>query len=268
MKNKLFFLLTLLSVSFTANAQLGFIFSVDAGFAGSTVKTAELPVFLTSYNEANASGLTKQFGMKQGLATGRYFNFMLGMGGEITKMTLGFGRYLVSTPHNEARYADGSGRDIWTEVKDASTEVGIRTDFKRLSLGFQMILSLRTVSIYSQYVFPDDSRSLGFDHTLNGVYEDFNFGPGLGANVNVRVFRFLYVTAKADYIFTVGKSHPEYHQFDDLQDFRTSQNYLPRDVNMYVTDPYNSTGNSISNDIHGLRFAFGVQFYFNSFDFE
>lgn len=259
MKNKLFLLLFLLSTSFTANAQLAFMCSFEGGFGGSTVKTNELPVFLASYNTEN-TGLTRSFEMKQGLATGKYFHFMIGMGGDITKMTLGFGRYLVTTSANEARYADGSGRDIRTEIKDASTEIGIRTDIKKLTVGFNMVISLRTVSIYSEYIFADGSKSMGFDHSLNGVYDNFNFGPGLGLNIGYRVLPYVYIVAKADYIFAVGKSHPEYHTFDDLQDFRTLMpDYLPRDVAEYSVNPFNGINNSISNDIHGLRFGVGIQ---------
>jgi hypothetical protein len=269
MRNTIILSFFLLVLPFSGKAQLGFLVSFEGGVAGSTVKSDELPVFLTSYNAYFASaGLSKPFEMKQGLATGKYFNFMVGMGGEITKMTLGFGRYVVSTPHNEARFTNGVGRDIWTEIKDASTEVGIRSDFKKLTIGFQFVLSLRTVSIYSQRVYADDSRSIGNENVMNGVYEDFTFGPGLGANIGYRVLPHLYIVAKADYVFRVGKSHPEYHQFDDLQDFRNSQNYLPRDVTEYYVNPYNGSNNSISNDIRGLRFGLGIQLYFSTFDLE
>lgn len=264
MKNKLFLLLFLFAGTYSANAQLSFIFSSEAGFGGSTVKTKELPVFLASYNEVN-TGLSKPFEMKQGMATGTYFHFMVGMGGEKTKMTLGFGRYLVTTSPNQARYADGTGRDISTEIKDASTEVGIRTDFKKLTVGFNLVISLRTVSIYSEYVFADGSKSMGFDHSLNGVYDNFSFGPGLGFNVGYQVLPKIYIVAKADYIFASDKSHPEYKQFMDLQDFRTFiPDYLPRDVNEYANNPFNGIDNSISNDIKGLRFGIGIQVCFST----
>ncbi len=267
MKKNLFLLLLLLTVSATSRAQLGFLFSAEAGLAGSTVKTEELPVFLTSYNNVN-SGLTQQFGMKQGMAKGNYYHFMLGIGGKECMMTLGLGRYLITTNPNEARYADGTGRNISTEIRDASTEVGIRFQKKKFVAGFQFVISIRTVSIYSEYVFADGSKSLGFDHTLNGVYDNFSFGPGFGINLGYKLLPCIYLVAKADYIFRTGKAHPEYRQYDDLQDFRQEQNYLPRDLNMYVTDPYNGTGNSISNDIRGLRFGIGLQFLLSTFEFE
>lgn len=266
MRNSIILSFFLLALPFGANAQVGFLASFEGGFAGSTVKTDELPVFLTSYNEYFASsGLSKPFAMDQGLATGRYFHFMVGFGGEITKVTLGFGQYLVKTPYNEARFSNGVGRDIRTEIKDASTEVGVRTDFKRFTAGMQFVLSLRTVSIYSYRAYNDGSHSIGAENVMNGVYEDFNFGPGIGLNVGYRILPYTYLVAKADYVFTVGKSHPEYHQFDDLQDFRDSQNYLPRNVTEYYANPFNGSNNSISNDIRGLRFGLGIQICFSSF---
>ncbi len=267
MKNKLFILLLLLSVSYSASAQLEFLFSGEAGVAGSTVKTNELPVFLTSYNSVN-SGLTQQFVMKQGMAKGNYYHFIAGIGEKQCMMTLGLGRYLVTTNPNEARYADGTGRNISTEIRDASTEVGVRFQKDKFVAGVQFVISIRTVSIYSEYVFADGSKSLGFDHTLNGVYDNSAFGPGLGFNFGYRLFPCVYLVAKADYIFRTAKKHPEYHQFDDLQDFRSGQNYLPRDLNMYINDPYNGIGNSISHDIRGLRFGIGLQICLATFEFE
>jgi hypothetical protein len=268
MRNRFILSFILLALPFAGSAQLGFLFSFEGGVGGSTVKTNELPIFLGSYNDVySQAGLVKKFDLKPGMAKGSYFHFMVGMGGEITKMTVGFGRYVINTPHNEARFSNGEGRDIWTEIKDASTEVGIRSDFGKFTAGFQFVLSLRTVSIYSQYVFIDNSRSIGAEHTLNGVYAQFNFGPGLGINFGYRIVKYVYIVAKADYIFSVGKSHPEYRQYEDLQDFRDID-YLPRDVNEYYANPFNGTENSISNDVHGLRFGVGLQLYLSSFGLE
>lgn len=254
----------LLFTASIANAQLFFLASAEGGYAGSTVKTDELPIFLNTYNTANASGLSKPFEMNSGMASGRYFHFMLGMGGA-AKVTLGFGQYLVHTPHNEARFTAGDGRDVWVEIKDASTETGFRFDKGRFTCGFQFDILIRTVSIYSQYVFQDGSRSFAAEHQLNGVFSDNRLGVGTGANIGFRLFRYVYLVAKCDYVFHTDKSHPEYHDFMDLNYFKsTTPDYLPRDMTEYVNNPWNGSGNSISNDIHGLRFGFGIQVLFST----
>jgi hypothetical protein len=259
MKKNLFVFL-LFVLPFAAKAQLGFLFSIEGGFAGSTVKTEELPVFLNAYNQANASqGLTQPFELKAGLATGRFFGFTIGMGGKQCKATLVIDRYLMKTGRNEARFAGGEGRDIWTEIKETSSEVGIQFMTGKFTAGFDMVLSLRYVSIYSQYVFRDGSKSFGSDHTLNGVFEDLTFGPGLGFNVGYKVTPYLLAYAKADYIFRATKQHPEYHQYNDLQLFKDID-YLPRDFAEYTNNPFNGSDNSISNDVRGLRFNFGIAF--------
>lgn len=267
MKNKLFLLLFLSSLSFTAKAQLGFLLSGEIGLAGSTVKTEEIPVFLASYNEIY-TGLSQKFEMKQGMATGNYFHFMVGMGSKECMATFGIGRYLMTTSANEARFSDGTGRDISTEIRDASTEFGIRFEQERFTAGFQFVLSLRTVSIYSKYVFADGSKSIGGEHTMNGVYEDLAFGPGLGMNLGFKLLPTVWLVAKADYVFRTGKSHPEYHQFDDGQYTRDLYYNLPRDVAEYISNPYNASENAISNDIRGLRFGVGLQICLSTFEFD
>jgi hypothetical protein len=251
----------LVVASFQLKAQLSFCGFVDAGYAGSAIKTDEFPIFLNSYNNYQ-TGLSQKFDVKPGMAHGKYINFGIGIGGK-AKFTIAFGRYLVQTPHMEARYTNGEGRDLWVELKDASTETGMRFDLGRFTTGFQFDMELRTVSVYSQYVFPDDSRSFGFDHTLNGVFSNNRLQVGVGANIGFRVLPHLYLVAKCDYIFQTDKSHPEYHQYEDLQDFKTfTPDYLPRDMAEYINNPFNSTENSISNDVRGLRFGFGIQFMF------
>ncbi|MDQ3111094.1 MAG: hypothetical protein M3R17_14470, partial [Bacteroidota bacterium] len=204
---------------------------------------------------------TQPFKLKTGIATGRYFGFTFGMGGPECKMTLIIDRYLMKSGHNEARFANGQGRDMWTEIKETSSEVGVQFNKGKITAGFEFVLSLRYVSIYSQYIFPDGSTSFGSDHTLNGVFEDLTFGPGLGINVGYKILPFLAFTVKSDYIFRVAKKHPEYHQYSDLQLFKDID-YLPRDFSNY--NNYSGSGNSISNDVSGLRFSFGIQFLLES----
>ncbi|CAN5908473.1 hypothetical protein BH11BAC7_BH11BAC7_34600 [soil metagenome] len=261
MKKKLFILL-ISAFPFAANAQLGFMLGFEGGFAGSTIKSAELPFFFDSYNTANvAGGLTQPFKLKSGVATGRYFGFTVGMGGPQCKMTLIIDRYLMKSGRNEARFSNGQGRNMWTEIKETSSEVGVQFSEGKFTAGFEFVLSLRYVSIYSQYVFPDESTSFGSDHTLNGVFEDLTFGPGIGINVGYKVLPYLVLTAKSDYIFRVTGQHPEYHQYSDLQLFKDID-YLPRDFSNY--NNYSGLENSISNDVSGLRFSFGIQFLLES----
>jgi hypothetical protein len=258
-KEKLILFLLLISIT-SLKAQLAIVGSVEGGFAGTTLKTDELPIFINSYNTYNSNGLTTPFKLDVGMATGRYFHIMAGIGGDITKATVGFGQYLVRTPFNEARFSNGEGRDISVEVKDASTETGINFGVGRFTAGFQFDMILRTVSIYSEYIFPDGSRSLCLDHTLNGIFTSNRLQVGTGVNIGFRIIKHVFIVAKCDYVFQTDKSHPEYHQYQDLQQFKTfTPDYLPRDMNDYVNNPFNSVENSISNDIRGLRFGFGIQ---------
>ncbi len=250
MRKHVFFIL-LAVFPFCLNAQLGFMFSVEAGFAGSTIKSAQIPAFLAYYNGTNGSqGLSQPFKEKNGMATGKYFGFTVGMGGPECKGTLIIDRYIMNTAKNEARFTDGSGRNIWTEIKETSSEVGVNFYQGKFVAGFEMVIALRYVSVYSEFVFPDGSTSMGNDHSLNGVYQDLTFGPGLGINVGYKVLPFLVVAAKSDMIFRATKQHPEYHQFSDLQNFKTDEN-LPGGVN---------------DDVWGLRFGIGLTFLLSSKD--
>ena len=234
-----------------ANAQLGFMLSFEGGFAGSTIKSEQIPAFLEAYNSNNA-GLTQPFKIKNGLATGKYLGFTVGMGGPKCKAALIIDWYRMSTPKNEARFSNGYGRNVWTEIKETSSEVGVNFYTGKFVAGFQMIISLRTVSVYSEYVFPDGSTSMGNDHSLNGIYNDLTFGPGLGINLGYKILPWLVATAKADYIIRVTKQHPEYHQFSDLQNFKTIEN-LPANYNSQA-----GSDNAVYNDVRGMRFGFGL----------
>lgn len=264
MDKKVFLFLLLVALPFVTFAQLGFMVSAEGGFAGSTVKSDELPVFINTYNSyfANA-GLTTPFGLKQGLAKGEYAHFLFGIGGEKCKATIGFGKYLVRTPHNSAKFSTGEERDIWTELKDATTEVGVRFDLGKLTIGTQMDMIIRTVSVYSQFIYPDGTASFGNEHVLNGVFSNNRLQVGLGGNLGYRILPHIYLVAKCDYVFQTDKSHPEYHELQDLQNFK-DVGYLPRDYSTYLSSPYSEVENSISNDIRGLRFGFGIQIMFSS----
>jgi hypothetical protein len=252
MKKKIIFLL-IAAFPFAANAQLGVLFSVEGGFAGSTIKSDQVPAFLTAYNANNAApGFTQPFEVKNGLATGKFLGFSLGIGGAKCKSLLIIDWYKMSTPKNEARFSNGYGRNVWTEIKETSSEVGVNFYPGKFVAGFEMVLSLRTNSIYSEYVFPDGSTSMGSDHDLNGVYDELTFGPGLGINIGYKILPWLVATAKTDYIFGVNKQHPEYHQFSDLQNFKTIEN-LPMDFSSSA-----GSDNAVYDDIKGLRFGFGL----------
>ncbi|CAN5139070.1 hypothetical protein BH09BAC5_BH09BAC5_08960 [soil metagenome] len=262
MRKKLLFIL-LTALPFCANAQLGFMLSVEGGFAGSTVNSKQIPAFLAGYNLNNAAPeFTQPFKEKNGLAKGRYLGFTLGMGGAECKMALIIDFYKMSTPKNEARFSNGYGRNVWTEIKETSSEVGVNFYQGKFVAGFEFVISLRTNSIYSEYVFPDGSTSMGNDHSLNGIYSDLTFGPGIGINVGYKILPFLVATAKSDYIFGVSGQHPEYHQYSDLQNFKTIEN-LPQ---TYTTSP--GSGNAVYNDIKGLRFSFGLTFLLTTDDKE
>jgi len=258
-KATLLFILLAFS-SFEMKAQLMVAFTAEGGYAGSTVKTAQLPLFLETYNNYNSAGMTKAFGMKTGMASGKYMAFGMGIGGEKCKCIVTFGKYLTTTPHLEARFAAGDGRDVWMELKDASTSTDVRFDVGRFTTGFEFDMLIRTVSIYSEYVFPDGSTSFGSEHVLNGVYTSNRLQVGTGAHIGFKIIKGVYLIGKAEYIFETDKKHPEYHQYEDLNSFRgMSQDYLPFNMTEYYDNPSNSTGNSIFNDVHGLRFNFGIQ---------
>jgi hypothetical protein len=261
MKNKLILFL-LLNIPLCIRAQFALSFSAEGGFAGSTVKTEELPVFFGAYNNYYASSsLQKTFKTDIGMATGKYMHFVVGFGGEKCKSTIGFGRYLLNTPHDEVRFSNGEGRDVWLEIKEATSEVGLKFDLGRFTIGTQFDMVLRTNSIYSQYIFRDGSTSIGDEHVLNGVFSNNRLQVGFGGNLAFRVIKNVALIARFDYIMKTDDKHPGYHQYEDLQNWKDID-YLPRDFNEYFNNPYNMTENSISNDVRGLRFGFGVQFYF------
>lgn len=242
------------------HSQLEFIGYVEYGYSVFKYKSDELPVFLATYNSYHNPA--KPFEMKLGPATGSYFKFGVGMGANC-KMILDFTIYEVKTNPLEARFADGSGRDIWAEHRCSNTDIGIRfggTKEVRPWIQFDMNIAIQTTSLYLAYVYADGSRSLGNEKTLNGVYSDFVGAGGIGVTGGYRIFGPLGVSVSAGYMFNLMRRTPEYHQYVDLNNVKATgtPDYLPRDFATYIASPYSGSDNSISNDFRGWKFTAGL----------
>lgn len=264
-------LLLLFLAPFAMKAQLAFGVIGEAGYTSCSFHSAEMPIFFEAYNtyqQSNATGLTQPFKMKFGISNGSFFNLGGYIGDEHVKAVVTMGNFISKTGHNEARYDAGDGRDMWARFEQFNSEVGVRFGDK-FFIQPQFDIIIQTVRIYSAYVFPDQSQSFGWDHTLNGIYRDFRLTVATGGTVGLKLVDHINLIAKADYIFNLNDKHPEYHQYEDLSLIKSDmgnmnyqQDFLPRDMNEYYNAPYNATENSISNDYHGLRLALGLQFYF------
>ncbi len=241
-------------------SQLAFIGYAEYGYSFFKYKSNELQVFLKDYNETYPT-LTTPFKMKMGVAKGSYYKFGVGMGSNVMAI-LDLAIYEVTSNPLEARFADGSGRDIWTEHRNSNSVVGIRvggTKEKPFFFQFDLDVSIQQTYIYSAYVYPDGSRSLGNEKLLNGVYGDFVGMGGLGMTAGYRIIGPLAFNVSVNYMFNMMRGTPQYHQYTDLNDVKPDMapDYLPRDLDRYYTDPY-TTENSISNDWRGWKFNFGL----------
>jgi hypothetical protein len=251
--------LLLAGFSPVAKADLEPVMFVEFGYNFMKYKSDELGVFLNAYNSANNPD--QPFGMKTGLARCPYLKVGVGIGGNV-KCILDFAIYTAVTNPMEARFADGSGRDVWMEHRLSNTNVGIRFGGSKESPAWaqlNMNIGLQTTSIYTAFVFPDGSRSLGVDHTLNGVYSNFVFAGGLGMSAGCRLIGPLGLTITINRVWNFERKNPQYHQFTDNNDVKPSsqQQFLPRDMALYVSEPWNSD-NSISNDFRGWQFTGGL----------
>lgn len=260
-KKVLLSVLFLVSTVTVAQAQFVAMGYVEYGYSVLKFKSEELGVFLNSYNNYQP-GLTQPFGLKIGAARGDYFKFGVGVGGENTKMIMDFTIYKVKTNALEARFADGSGRDIWAEQRSSLFNIGVRFGGSRevpVWIQLDMLMGIQVSSIYSAYVYPDGSRSLGIEKDLNGVYSSFVFSGGGGITAGCRIIGPLGVSVSLNYLGNGSMRRPDYHQYWDGNDVKENQpDYLPRDMAMYVSDPNNSIENSISNDFRGWKFTAGL----------
>lgn len=254
-KNILLIFVLSFSVLGSVRAQLSAIGYLEFGYSIHKYKSDELQDFLSSYNAVNNPA--SPFKMKIGAAKGTYLKFGLGIGG-VTKMVLDFTIYKGESNPLEARFANGSGRDIWFSVRNSNTNVGIRfggTEDIPVWLQLNMNIGIQYITLNSAFVFPDGSRSLGYDHGLNGCYTDFNMVGAFGVAGGFRIVGPLAVTAAMDY-FGRGldyRKHPEYHIYSNNNDIGGSD-YFPRNV----TNGAGSLDNSLSNDFRGFQFTFGV----------
>lgn len=260
MRKNIYLLLFCFMLPMIGKAQLGFVGYAEYGYSMFKYKSDELSVFLSSYN--SYYNLAKPFELKLGAAKGTYLKFGIGIGGNV-KGVMDFTIYKAKTNPLEARFADGTGRDIWVEHRCSNTDIGVRfggTKEVPLWVQIDMDIAIQVTSIYSAYVYADGSRSLGIEKNLNGVYSDFVGVGGLGLTAGCRIYGPLGISISANYMFNLMRGTPEYHQYSDLNDVKPlmQPDYLPRDMGTYINDPYNGTGNSISNDFRGWKFTGGL----------
>jgi hypothetical protein len=258
-KSGFLFLLLILTAKLSV-AQILIVPYIEVGYGMGSTKSKEVGIFLEAYNNYYASqGLTAPFDPDMGLAGGRFYHIGVAAGGEEFKAYMGMGQYKLTTRANEARFSNGVGRDIKVELKDFDCDVGFRAEKGPIVFGGQVDIILRNTSIYSWYVFKDGSKSLGGDHSLNGIYSDFNLGAGIGLTAGIKI-AVVYVLFKADYIGQIDqKSHPEYHQFHDFEYF--TDNYIPREIGGSTY-----SDNAISNDIKGWRFGISLEILLGEMD--
>lgn len=244
----------------TAKAEFEPIMFVEFGYGMLKYKSDELPVFLASYN--SYQNVSQPFQMNIGAARGPYMKFGVGVGATC-KMILDFTIYKAKTSPLSARFADGTGRDIWAEHRLSNTVIGIRfggTKEIRFWGQFNMNIAVQSTSLYLAYVYADGSTSLGTERTLNGVYSDFQLAGGFGAAFGVRVLGPLSLSFSVDRIGTFERKNLQYHKYSDLNNVKDlmTPDYIPRDMATYISDPYNSTDNSIGNDFRGWKFTGGL----------
>lgn len=247
----------------TAKADLEPIAYIECGYGMLRYKSDELPVFLASYNAYQ--NVSQPFRMNIGAARGPYVKFGVGIGATC-RMVLDFTIYKAKTPPLTARFADGTGRDIWAEHRLSNTIVGIRfgdTKEVRFWGQFNINIAVQASSLYSAYVYADGSRSLGTERNLNGVYSNHNIAGGLGLAMGYRIIGPLGISIAVDRIGVFErKKSIEYHKYTDLNNVKPDMqpDYIPRDMAMYVSDPYNSIENSIGNDFRGWKITAALTF--------
>jgi hypothetical protein len=251
---------------FVSKAQFSFIGYAEAGYQIETTKSEQLLLFTKSYNDYETTqGLTTPFPDKIPAAHGTYMKFGLGIGGPACKMILDFGILKMETDPMSARFSDQTGRDISIGIRNSTTDVGIRfggTDKFPVWGQFDMNIGILNYYIFSRFVFADGSRSLGAEHGLNGIYTDFTLAAGIGLTVGAHIYGPLNVFAHADILPNFNKQHPEYHEFEDLQEFKEVNQYLPNDMASYAAGNNYQSENGITDDFKGKHFSFGIQLQF------
>lgn len=236
------------------------------GMGFSHYQSTELGVFFDSYNayqKSTGANLTQEFKNDIPTSRGTYWQIGGAIGGPACQAVLTVEVIKTQTKAMSARFDNTYGRDVWCNYRTSNSTVGIRfgNPAKFPVWGqFDMDMGVQMVTINSEYVYSDGSKSIGLDHDLNGRFSNFGFAIGLGAELGVKIYGPVHFVASAHWLPNLNKQHPEYHEFEDLSDWNALRSdYIPRDMNEYVNNPTNSTGNSISNDFRGLRFTAGLQ---------
>jgi hypothetical protein len=188
--------------------------------------------------------------------------FGLGIGGPNCKMILDFGILKMMSDPMSARFTDKTGRDLSIGIRNSNTDIGIRFgggEDVPVWAQFDMNIFILNYSIYSRAVFADGSTSIASDHWLNGIYDDNIMSGGVGVTLGCRIIGPLNVFAHFDIVPNFGKKQPEYHQFEDLVEFKQAFEYLPSDVASYNAGNNYASDNAISDDFVGKHFSFGIQ---------
>ncbi len=244
------------------NAQMGAIAYLEYGYAISPYKSKELEAFKASYN--SFYNPEHPFDMKTKPAKGTYMKFGIGVG-DVSglKMNMDFCIYNLESAPMEARYADGHGRDVWYEIRNSNTNVGMRFgggDEMPFWGQVNINIGIQWVTMKSGFVHIDGSRNLTPTHSLNGTFDSFTLMGGFGVGVGCKIWGPFALTFTADRVSRGidSRKHPEYFQYSDNNDIGTS-NYMPRDVESFINGATESE-NSISNDLRGWRFTGGLVF--------
>lgn len=209
------------------------------------VKSKQMDSYLSTFNLINQSNLTQEFG---GFKPTGAFNW----GIEITTwgihMGAKFNRFSSST---EAKFTDGSSRLLELTQKSWIVPVGFSIyageEALRYNIGMSLGLGIQNTQLSSIKIYPDGTRSLGYDDHLNGIYmsqtaicvPEITFGVG----------RVIYLYASAGYQFSFWPfALKDENKFD-----------MDAPGSYFGVDPLNQFEGDFNPNFGGFRFNFGLK---------
>lgn len=209
------------------------------------VKSKQMDNYLSGFNSSNQSILTQEFG---GFKPTGAFNWGIELSTMGFNVSAKFNRFSSST---EAKFNDGSSRLLELTQKSWLIPVGFSfyagEGALRYNIGMSLGIGIQNNQLSSIKIYPDGTRSLGYDDYLNGIYmsQTAICVPEITAGVG----RVVYLYASAGYQFSFW---PFELKDENKFDMDAAGPY-------FGVDPFNWFEGDFRPNFGGFRFNFGLK---------
>jgi len=245
-----------------AHAQFSHGPFVGAGYAFNGFHTDNLNNFVRTFNDYYSVGMQQAF-TEYDLSTMN--GFYVSMGWRLMKRhRSGFSgavayNYGYNSNTKRSVIWTGSGYDLNLEFynHDFLFEGGYQVKglfFIHALLGF----SFRHTDMEVWSVYPDGSRSMGYEYDINGFYQTEAINIELGGSLGFRCWHFFFPIR-----ISYGLPFLPVGELIDFDANRWRSEYFPSDYNAWVNDPAGGNEQDYrvpDADFSGLRIQFGVEF--------